>query len=135
MVDNEKTDSQELCLTSHFGELEIKDPRGALQIVTYIMHEFYYTLRTLHYMISKTIIKRKTLYSVLKMISSTISPSAGFLATLFLILLKPFRNTFHNTCVYCNHVKYIVWIGGKITYIDNMPVKIVLSLFLIYSFV
>lgn len=77
MVDNEKTDSQELCLTSHFGELEIKDPRGALQIVTYIMHEFYYTLRTLHYMISKTIIKRKTLYSVLKMISSTISQSGG----------------------------------------------------------
>lgn len=52
VVDNEKTDSQELCLTSHFGELEIKDPRGALQIVTYIMYELYYTLRTLHYMIS-----------------------------------------------------------------------------------
>lgn len=42
------------------------------------------------------------------MISSTISPSAGFLATQFLILLKPFRNAFHNTCVYCNHVKHIV---------------------------
>lgn len=61
------------------------------------------------------------------MISSTISPSAGFLATLFLILLKPFRNTFHNTCVYCNHVKHIVLIGEKITYIDKMPV--VLSFF------
>lgn len=33
----------------------------------------------------------------------------GFLGTLFLNILKPFRNTctFHNTCVYCNPVKHI----------------------------
>lgn len=69
------------------------------------------------------------------MILSIISLLVGFFVIFFLILLKFFRNIFYNICVYCNYVKYIVWIGGKIIYIDNMFVKIVLFFFLIYLFV